>query len=846
MTYSPPSLGQKARSPLVGVRSARSVAFPRPENLFHDEADDRYVPDAGVSPRSPGHSHAILMRCRDTIERLQSEVEEERQNRADWQRRAQLAESDLDRVRSEAGHEKSRREESESKAARLERQLAESDGKLHALKRSVTSLEEQLEQAKAEGSHKAQDVFAKSVRITELEGTVRRAEAAAAAAQAETSRAEGDSRDTADRLIAAEAEVAQLRASLEAETTRAQRSARFAEERERRCDELQRELDEVQSTMQMAEDSLREQLTEAKRQNERSAAAWREREAGRLAEYKRLLSEREDKAEVSSAGYAAELSDLKKRYAVLEADAQRHEQDAVQFKTEANTLESRVVASQRERASECQTLSDELSQTKAENTKVRTEAEATKAELDRLLNETKQERQGFQERWFAHCTDKTRTQERLDDSERKLVQTEEKLHNLRCAEATALAKSELRARDEMAEVREAAKKDLHEAVLKLTEQRSENTFSEERLSEASRSQRHFQESFLETRAQVAELTWRLGATNEELERARAALAAEQQAKQGWAQQEDQSRREAERLRQKCSDEGQQVLRCHEELWESQERLKQREEEVRDCRAQLKHAGGEYSALAEMLRRMETDAGDAKRRATDIATAEVAEAKREAAELRRELHCELSEFTARSSAAQVEALAASYEKKAEALEKQARVEAAEAALKTKVDALSSQLAQCREQLARSETQASEAQRRSEAESHAYRRFEGAESMAQRRLEGAEKLAVERAEVRAERQAEERAQLKMERLKDRCERKVATLYSQLHEKENQVNERNLYANKIETLVKHEVDMLRQCHRDTDSRGPPQSSQAMRHLAEDVERRILRTLRTSDKRF
>merc|ERR1719379_2502441 len=98
-----------------------------------------------------------------------------------------------------------------------------------------------------------------------------------------------------------EAEISQLRAASESEVVRAQRAARSADERERKCDELQRELDETQATAKVAEETLRQQFAEARKQHERSVLSWRERESTRESDHARLLAERAADADQKSA-----------------------------------------------------------------------------------------------------------------------------------------------------------------------------------------------------------------------------------------------------------------------------------------------------------------------------------------------------------------------------------------------------------------------------------------------------------------------------------------------------------------------------------------------------------------
>jgi len=811
---------------------------------------------------SPGRNDAVLLRCRETIERLHAELEEERHQRSELRKQLAAVESDLQVARSDVEREQGVRADVEARAARLERQIADYEAKLQTQKKNCEALSDQLQKAKVDAVQKAQELFAKGLRATELEGAVRRAETQAGTAHAESSRFEKDARDANERIAALEAEATQLRSTVDVEGSKGQRANRLADERERRCDELQREIDEIQATARVTEETLRQQLAESRKQYERAAANWREREA----EHSRILTERVAEAESSSSVKMAEASDLQLRLSDSEATSGKQERRTEQLQAEIVALrresEAKMQAAQTDHGREYSKALEDLASRDAQVISLRAEIEATQQQSARL----EEERRALQEKWFSLSADSSKLHQQVEhyqlqlaDKQKQIVERGEEMHKIEGRQSAAMTKCELQARAEVTEMHDRAEAEIHRAALELTEQRGRYSALEERHAELLRNSRTSTEGCAEFQSQVKELTWRMEATNGELEKSRASLHAEQersrraealvqQLRDSVKQKEEDFRRSAEkveqvsrrdlddshRMQEQFQRNADEVRQAREQVSERSDMLKQRDELIRQREEQLRHSELEVERVSAEARRAHAALADGKRRSeedfqlqADLRAANMSsDMKRDAAELRHEA----MEAVARSAATQADA--------------QARITVAETECQARTEQLTRQLAEANMKLCRMEAEARVALH--SAETTNVLKGREVEAFAERRLEKAEKKAIERAEMRMEQRAEERIEQKTEKLRRKYEDKMKSMCSRLADRE-------AYEHHLKALIQNEVDVLHQYNRELDTHGQRLHqfekeavqdvvSNRMRGLADKVEKRVLRSLRHS----
>lgn len=528
-----------------------------------------------MSPESFANSRSdvVLVRCRDTIERLHNEVEAERKRCAELQDQVDSLQSQLRQVTGETTDERARREDLEAQVQVLEQQHQEIERQLREMRASQEGSLEQQQRQKSEVLQKAQELFAKGLRVTELEGAVHRAEAMAKSAQDEADRAAQELRSLGGKLSLADAEVAQLRSRADSESQRADRAARLLEERERRCQAMQHEIEDLQASIEANEELQRQQLQEVQMRQDLMVQAWKEQEA----ELRHGLSERDEaQTEVRVAEREADaakqqvrrLTDEKRE---LQSRLDRLESEASQFKKQVESgnrqmqdMQRQLADSQRQLADVQRQLGDRaeelLRQRHAESLVVqRLDAEVAESrrqllerseEVERLTTtlgktqiqvqsdilqnaeevrrQVEQSKRVWEEETKLKIAEArgTADEARAEAVKYQAALEEVRVEHRRQADAARLELFDLRAREE----RHLA--DYRRVNSEVEELRSRNKVLEERGEELQRtSQKELQKSFegqSEANSQLAELTWRLEAVNGELERSHAAAYAEKE------------------------------------------------------------------------------------------------------------------------------------------------------------------------------------------------------------------------------------------------------------------------------------------------------------------------------
>jgi len=339
------------------LSGSRSPRRRRPSSIsLRRDASERSEGDSQTSsPRTT--SDAVLLRCRDTIERLHSDVEEERQKRTRLQDQVVACENELAAAKVDLAEEQVRCRDAESRCTRLERQLADTEQRLKSQKDAFEDAHSQAQQLKSESLQKAQEHFAQSLRLTELESATKRAEARAARGQEETARLAAELKQVQSKATTLESEVARLHEALEGKAQEAARVLHIGQEHEDRCEALQRELEDLHADKdadRAALDGHQLELQEMALRQERLHAAWKEREV----EVQRLQKERDEARE--------------------EAEALQHELESSQQQAR------RVAEEQREQLEKLGRLEAERSKLRRQAEEARRQAADRSEDLDRL------------------------------------------------------------------------------------------------------------------------------------------------------------------------------------------------------------------------------------------------------------------------------------------------------------------------------------------------------------------------------------------------------------------------------------------------------------------------------
>ena len=253
----------------------------RPERPEEDSQD--YSP-------AQTNSDAVLLRCRDTIERLHGDVEEERQKRQRLQEQLEESDNELTTTKMSLTEEQQRTREAETKCRRLEQKVLELEQLLKAQKEMNGTTSSHLQTLKAESIQKAQEQFSQNLRITDLENSLKRTEAKAQNLQQEASRTERQLREVEARASSDSEALRQERQESEAKTVELERMTRQCAELEHRCETLQQDLEDLQQDKQAIVESNQFELQELAMRQERLQAAWREGET----ELQRAFQERDE------------------------------------------------------------------------------------------------------------------------------------------------------------------------------------------------------------------------------------------------------------------------------------------------------------------------------------------------------------------------------------------------------------------------------------------------------------------------------------------------------------------------------------------------------------------------
>ena len=370
--------------------------FDRKTSPRRLEASREEDSQADLSPAQTS-SDAVLLRCRDTIERLHGDVEEERQKRQRLQEQLEESDTELTAVKMSLAEEQQKTREAETKSRRLEQKVMELEQLLKAQKEMNGTTSSQLQTLKAESIQKAQEQFSQNLRITDLENSLKRAEAKAQNLQQEASRTERQLREAEGRATSEAEALRQERQELEAKTMDLEKMSRQCAELEHRCETLQQDLEDLQQDKQAIVESNQFELQELAMRQERLQAAWREGEH----ELQRALQERDE----------------------IQKELEEVQQDAEQFQKQLRDL----TEDQRSSLEKTQRLELELKKVQRKAEDMKNEALTKQQDLEQLQRQQRTSQSTVQS-----------LEQQLEDQRRQLFERNQELARQRVEYAKAV------------------------------------------------------------------------------------------------------------------------------------------------------------------------------------------------------------------------------------------------------------------------------------------------------------------------------------------------------------------------------------------------------------------------
>ena len=250
--------------------------------------------------------------------------------------------------------EQQKTREAETKGRRLEQKVGELEQLLKAQKEMNATTSSQLQTLKTESIQKAQEQFSQNLRVTDLENSLKRAEAKGLSTQEEASKLNRQLRELESKA-SSEAEVSrQDRQDLEAKAAELERLSRHCGELEHRCESLQQDLEDSQADKQAIVESNQFELQELAMRQERLQAAWKEGEH----ELQRAFQERDE----------------------IQRELEQCQQEAEQSQRQVRELADE----QRSSAERCQRLESELSKTERKADEMKSQVNQKTQELEQL------------------------------------------------------------------------------------------------------------------------------------------------------------------------------------------------------------------------------------------------------------------------------------------------------------------------------------------------------------------------------------------------------------------------------------------------------------------------------
>lgn len=435
-----------------------SIAQPR-GSVFYTGA---------LSTAGDDENDAVLIKCRDAIEKLHEELEEERNRRRELQRQVNTSESEVLQLQNEIELESGKRADFEGRTARLEKQLADCETKLEAAGKLRETAAEDLQKTKAEATQRAQDLFAQELKTQEMEHALHRSESRLSSTEADVKHLNKELSTAAERLGAEEREKVQLQMKLQVETDRCERLSRQVKEQESQLTAARKDTEELQRTISRMEEEHEEQLLQAKSREEKHAAKSKEKEA----ELERNLKERINEAKQEAAELSKEVESWKVQVRELEKELAREKVQAESLRAELTSVKAEQKKFHADHESSLQQIHGqniELVQLKA----------ACDASLEKMQH-LSHERQEAQDRHLETSSESAQLRKQLDECQKLLAERSQELHQQQEMHVHRQHQFELQSKHEVQTLKEQSESDLQKVCMEVAELRIQCKFDEER------------------------------------------------------------------------------------------------------------------------------------------------------------------------------------------------------------------------------------------------------------------------------------------------------------------------------------------------------------------------------
>lgn len=452
-----------------------------------------------------GIGDAVLVKCRDTIEKLQEELEEERSRRRELQRHVNSVEAETLQLQNEVDLERGKRAEYEARVAQLEKKLSDAEAKLDTSGKWRETANLELQKAKADAVQRAEELFSEERKVQELEHALQRAESRIASAEAEIRNFNSELGINAQRLADAEFNAAQMRIKLQEEKDNLEQLKRHADDKEQAMNAARKEVDDATRALRSLEEEQQQHVIRLKLREESLLKQYKEKEA----ELKQNLGEKVERAKQEASQLTKEVEVLKTKIPELESASNRETEAVNELKAEWSQAQAeikRLESDQARMVQEMNLQSIALAQVKAQCDIYARQAQA-------LEEEKRQTQDGL----FDLRTENEQLHREVDEAKKLLGARNDDLHRMQELHEERKHQMELIAKRETASLKEQAEGELRKVSMELAGLRMQQKLDNERRTELVERQQRALESKDETQKQLSELSSQLDKSSSELQ-----------------------------------------------------------------------------------------------------------------------------------------------------------------------------------------------------------------------------------------------------------------------------------------------------------------------------------------
>lgn len=342
----------------------------------------------------------VLLKCREVIEQLHQEVEEEREKRRKLEKKQHQWEADNLNVTTELDILRQKRADSEAEVARLTATVSDLERQLQELERAKEQQATVAHQLQREVVAKTSELSSKDLQLQEQHHLVQRLESKLQTATLEAKQLTEEVTTLSQKLGESESERTRLKITLETSAdARAREARRVADEKDLALARVQRQADDAAREVRTLQDELRSRVEECT-----------QLELGQRAR-EREQRERED-LEVKLENARAELNLVQRKAHDLE---KKQEQASIQFgaaQAEVTSLRGQLDHAQRE----YDDVQKQLAVRTTELTHFRSQCEV----LQEAARGHSEERTAVQERWLAATAEANELRHQVEEARAEL------------------------------------------------------------------------------------------------------------------------------------------------------------------------------------------------------------------------------------------------------------------------------------------------------------------------------------------------------------------------------------------------------------------------------------------